>query len=592
MSKVRPADNRRTRAETLVSKSEAIVGGEISLVDRETLTDAVRQDLHAISSEPGTGDQSIRLVLVEDSEDDAELILHELRRAGYTVTAKRVETAQGLVDVLAESEWDLVISDHCLPNLSAPEALCLVQAHTRYLPFIIVSGRMGEALAVSAMKAGAADYLVKGQLTRLGPAVRRELADAEQRRQRARAEETLGQTEQQLRQAQKMEAVGRLASGIAHDFNNLLTAILGYSELVLRDMPTEAAGRADVEEIRKAGVRAAALTRQLLAFSRQQVLEPRVANLNHIVGDVEQLLRRMIGADVELVMELNAAIGHVRVDSGQMEQVLMNLALNARDAMPKGGRLRFQTRDEVLAHPRQLSGATMDAGRYVIATVSDTGAGMTPDIVKQIFDPFFTTKSLGRGTGLGLSTVYGIVKQSNGFIFVTSELGEGTVFEIFLPCVDEPVEAMKRGATPTANLEGSETILLVDDDAGVRDLLARALKANGYHVLVAPEGLEATSAAVQHAGAIHLLITDLVMPGIGGAELALQLTATRPSLAVLYISGYPDRRESDLDGSAGAGTYLQKPFTPSQLVRKVRELLDASGPRIMTDRPYEPRQAT
>ena len=526
---------------------------------------------------PVDASESLRLVLVEDSEDDARLILHELRRGGFDVTARRVDTPQALASLLADGEWDLVISDHNLPQFSAPEALRLVRERAHYLPFIIVSGSIGEDLAVSAMKAGAADYLVKGQLTRLAPAVRRELADAAQRRQRAQAEETLRHTEQQLRQAQKMEAVGRLAGGIAHDFNNLLTAILGYSELVLQEMPSDAAGRADIDEIKKAGDRAAALTRQLLAFSRQQVLEPRVADFNEIVANVEKLLRRMIGADVELVTELDPAIGHVRVDPGQMEQVLMNLAVNARDAMPEGGRLCIRTSERVFTQPYRAYSATMDPGRYLLATVSDTGAGMPPDIVKQIFDPFFTTKGVGEGTGLGLSTVYGIVKQSSGYIFVDSEPSRGTAFEIYLPCVDEPVDALKQGATPLQSVEGSETILLVDDDAGIRELVSRAFKDNGYHVLTAPDGMEAMAVAEAHAGAIHILITDLVMPRMGGAELAGQLTAAHRDLAVLYISGYTDRHEWKLEASQVGRAYLQKPFTPSVLMRKVRELLDTTS---------------
>lgn len=532
---------------------------------------------------PAAASESLRLVLVEDSEDDARLILHELRRGGYNVTARRVETPQALASVLADGEWDLVISDHNLPQFSAPEALSLVQARAPDLPFIIVSGSMGEDRAVAAMRAGASDYLLKGQLTRLAPAVRRELADAEQRRQRARAEETLRRTEHQLRQAQKMEAIGRLAGGIAHDFNNLLTAILGYSELLLQQMPSDAAGRADIDEIKKAGDRAAALTRQLLAFSRQQVLEPRVADFNEIVAGVEKLLRRMIGADVEVVTELDPAIGHVRVDPGQMEQVLMNLAINARDAMPDGGRLCIRTSQRVFTQPYRAYNATMDPGRYLLATASDTGRGMTPDIVKQIFDPFFTTKGEGQGTGLGLSTVYGIVKQSGGYIWVDSEPSRGTVFEIYLRCVDEPLDAVKLGASPLQSVEGSETILLVDDDAGIRDLVRRALKDGGYHVLTAPDGLEALAVAKAHAGSIHILITDLVMPRMGGAELAAQLSAAHRDLVVLYISGYTDRREWKLEASQVGRAYLQKPFTPSVLMRKVRELLDAtSGARVQT----------
>jgi two-component system cell cycle sensor histidine kinase/response regulator CckA len=505
--------------------------------------------------------------------------VHELRRGGYNVTARRVDTAQALARVLADGEWDLVISDHNLPQFSAPEALRLVREHFRDLPFIIVSGSMGEDLAVAAMKAGAADYLVKGQLTRLASAVRRELAESAQRRERARTEEALRQTENQLRQAQKMEAVGRLAGGIAHDFNNLLTAILGYSELVLQQMPSDAAARADIDEIKKAGDRAAVLTRQLLAFSRRQVLEPRVADFNVIVANVKKLLHRVIGADVELATDLDPAIGHVRVDVGQMEQVLMNLAINARDAMPQGGRLCIRTNHKEFTQPYQVHSVAMDSGHYLLVTVTDTGTGMTPDIVKQIFEPFFTTKGEGQGTGLGLSTVYGIVKQSNGYIFANSEPGRGSVFEIYLPCVDEPLGALRHDAGPLQNVKGSETILVVDDDASIRELVHRALRDNGYHVLTACDGLDAIAVAGAHAGSIHALITDLVMPRMGGAELAGQLTAAHRDLAVLYISGYTDRREWKLEASQVGRAYVQKPFTPSVLIGKVRELLDASGAR-------------
>ena len=527
--------------------------------------------------EPAESNDRLRLVLVEDSEDDARLILRELRGAGFTVNAERVETPQALAQALSNGEWDLVISDHNLPQFSAPEALRLVKERARYVPFIIVSGSMGEDLAVAAMKAGASDYLVKGQLTRLAPAVRRELADAEQRRRRMQAEETLRQTETQLRQAQKMEAVGRLAGGIAHDFNNLLTAILGYCEFVLDQMPSgDAAPRADIEEIKKAGDRAATLTRQLLAFSRQQVLEPRVTNFNEIVVNVEKLLHRVIGADVELVTDLDPAIGHVRVDHGQMEQVLMNLAVNARDAMPHGGHLCIRTTSRTFVRPYQAQMIVIDPGTYLVVSISDTGIGMTCDIMKQIFEPFFTTKSAGHGTGLGLSTVYGIVKQSGGYISVESEPGEGTTFEIYLPCVDEPIDTATLRASSPQSSEGSETILLVDDDDGTRNLLRRALKAGGYQVLTAPNGKEGLTVAETHAGVIDILVTDLVMPRMGGAELAAELTRTHPETQVLYISGYTDRREWTLEASQGGRAYLQKPFTPSVLMRKVRELLDAS----------------
>jgi signal transduction histidine kinase len=509
------------------------------------------------------------------------------------VAATRVETPQALAGILDDGGCDLVISDHNLPEFSAPEALRLVQQGGRHIPFIIVSGSMGEDLAVAAMKAGASDYLVKGQLTRLVPAVRRELADADQRRQRAAAEEALRQTENQLRQAQKMEAVGRLAGGIAHDFNNLLTAILGYSELLLHQMATDAAARADVDEIKKAGDRAVALTRQLLAFSRQQVLEPRVVDVNEIVTNVEKLLRRMIGEDVELVTTLDPAIGRVKVDPGQMEQVLMNLAVNARDAMPVGGRLVIRTSDCAVNRPTRASGTTIEPGRYVLVTVADNGSGMTPEVVKQIFDPFFTTKGVGQGTGLGLSTVYGIVKQSSGSISVETEPGRGTTFTIHLPCVDEPVEALAPAAPPAHTVEGSETILLVDDDPGIRELLRRALKSHGYDVLTAADGAQALAVAGSHVGDLDMLITDVVMPRMGGPELASHLTTTYPPLVVLYITGYADRREWTPEVSQAGRAYLQKPFAPSVLLRKVRKLLDVtSTPQVRPKGPEGARRMT
>ncbi len=519
----------------------------------------------------------LRLVLVEDSEDDAFLLLHELQRGGYDVTSRRVDTAAGLRSALSDGPWDLVVSDHGLPQFSAPQALQMVRAEAPDLPFIIVSGTMGEDVAVAAMKAGAADYLVKGKLSRLVPAVQRELADATDRRQHARAQETLRQAEQRLRQVLKMEAIGRLAGGVAHDFNNLLTAILGYCELLQAKIPAHAEERSDLDAIQKAGDRAAALTRQLLAFSRQQVLEPRVSDFNDIVCNVEKLLRRMLGADIELVTELDPSIGHVRVDPGQMEQVLVNLAVNARDAMPSGGQLSVRTCARVFTEPCWICGAELHPGCYMVITVTDTGTGMPPEVTRQIFEPFFSTKGEGQGTGLGLSTVYGIIKQSNGFIFVDSEPGRGTTFEIYLPCVDAPLDATRLESNEIRSVEGSETILLVDDDGGVRDLVRRALTEAGYQVLCASDGMEAAAVADAHTGTLDLLITDLVMPRMGGPELAEHLVADRPDLAVLYISGYTDRREWKLEASQTRRSYLQKPFTPSLLTRRVREMLEASA---------------
>lgn len=521
----------------------------------------------------------LRLILVEDSEDDARLIVRTLSRGGFDVAWQRVETAEALQSLLNDQLWDLVVSDHGLPHFSAPEALRLVRNRGLDLPFIIVSGSMGEDLAVAAMRAGASDYLVKGQLARLLPAVQRELGEAEQRRQRRQVEERLRETEGQLRQAQKMEAMGQLAGGVAHDFNNLLTAILGFSQFLLDDCPPGAPQRADLEEIQKAGERAATLTRQLLAFSRQQVLEPRVVNLNEIVKGVERLLARVIGADVELVTDIEPELARVKVDPGQIEQILMNLAVNARDAMPSGGCLTIQTANCAFSDDLGLPQPKMPPGNYIQIRVSDTGTGMAPEITSRIFEPFFTTKEAGKGTGLGLSTVYGIVTQSAGYINVDSELGHGTRFDIYLPSVNEAVERPKPKPRTAEKTNGGETVLLVDDEPGIRDLLRRALESGGYHVLVAPGGEEAVTMAKVSSRGVQLVITDVVMPRMGGVELVARLLEDHPSLRVLYISGYLDHRVSQITADV---EFLRKPFTPADLLRKTRTIL---SPVIERDEP-------
>lgn len=516
----------------------------------------------------------LRVLIVEDSEDDASLLLAELRRGGYSVTWQRVETGEALKVQLAADTWDLVISDHSLPQFNAPEALSIVRERAGDLPFIIVSGSIGEAQAVAVMRSGANDYLLKGQLARLTPAVERELSEASQRRKHEQANEALKRTEEQLRQAQKMEAVGRLAGGIAHDFNNLLTAILGYSELVLSDMPSDVAGRADIKEIQKAGQRAASLTQQLLAFSRKQVLEPRVVNLNDVITNVEKLIRRVIGEDVELGLDLDPALQPVRVDPGQIEQVLMNLAINARDAMPNGGHLSVQTRVRLLTQPLHMQDFILAPGPYASVTVSDTGTGMPPEIATQIFEPFFTTKEPGKGTGLGLSTVYGIVRQSGGSIVVESQSGRGTAFSICVPSVDAPLEKTREGPTMPVLVNGSETILVVDDEMAVRDLVCKVLEAHGYHVLSAPDGVEALNMVDAYKAPIHLLVTDIIMPRMGGRELVTRLVKERSALPVLFLSGYPDASYLDVALPQAAQAFLRKPFTPTTLTRRVRELLD------------------
>jgi len=382
--------------------------------------------------------------------------------------------------------------------------------------------------------------------------------------------------EEQLRQAQKMEAVGRLAGGVAHDFNNLLTVINGYSDIAIGRLSAEDPLRLNVEEVRKAGERAAGLTRQLLAFSRKQVLQPKVIDLNEIVSEMEKMLRRLIGEDIVLRAELRPGLGSVKADPGQVEQVLMNLAVNARDAMPCGGRLTIGTENVYLDEGYAAHHVSVAPGRYVMLAVSDTGVGMDEETLARIFEPFFTTKEKGKGTGLGLSTVYGIVKQSGGHIWVYSEAGRGTTFKIYLPRVDAGAREHRPAAESAEGLTGTETILLAEDDELLRNLARIILSDYGYRVLAAKNGAAAISIFESTEEPIHLLLTDVVMPGISGRELADRLTRLRPETKVLYMSGYTDDaivHHGVLDEGVN---FLQKPFTSDALARRVREILGSA----------------
>ena len=800
----------------------------------------------------------LRVLLVEDSADDARLLVRQLVSAGYDVQHERVESPAAMRDALTRTSWDLVISDYSMPGFSGTAALNLLQEQGIDVPFIFVSGTIGEDVAVAAMKAGASDYVLKDKLKRLIPAIERELRDAEMRRERRRAHEIvlertrlaeltsevgvaltsvtplrdtlarcaralvrhldvlgagiwifaeqtqsldlqaaaglppqmvdrlnrlsledapigpiarerqpvhlnatggmaafgrewteaegitafggypllveervvgvlavfskrlvpdfvldgleavadqlavgiehrraeeelrqseerfsrvfraspagiaittadegrfvdaneafcaltgyargeiLGRTtaelgfvqdlieqaellehlrelgtvqnvdlevrtkrgdrrlvlasferielggrpcllslmhdiserkrlEDQLRQAQKMEAIGRLAGGVAHDFNNLLSVIIGYCDLLFRTLPADAAERSEIAEIRDAADAASGLTRQLLAFSRRQVVERRVLDLNAVVSRAERLLKRLVGDDIELIVRLAPALAPVQADAGQLDQVLMNLVVNARDAMPAGGTIVIETAPALLdeAFARDHPGAR--AGEYVCVSVSDNGIGMDADTQAHIFEPFFTTKEVGRGTGLGLATVYGIVKQSEAFIWVESARAQGTTFRIYFPpaaagAVPEPAPRVE-----PASLTGNETVLVVEDSPQLRELMQEVLQVRGYRVLDAENGDAALEVAGRHEGPIHLLLTDVIMPGMNGRQLADRLTAVRPDMKVLFASGYTADALVQY-GVEGGVRYLQKPFTPDALARKVREILSA-----------------
>jgi two-component system cell cycle sensor histidine kinase/response regulator CckA len=772
--------------------------------------------------------RALQVLIVEDSEDDATLLLRELRRAGFEPVHERVDTAAAMAAALKERSWDIVISDYAMPEFSGPAALRLVKEGGHDVPVIMVSGAIGEDTAVETMKAGAADYLTKNNLTRLGAAVERELMESESRRQRRRTEEALHESEalfrtlstssplgvfmtdpdgrctyvnpryraivglslmesmgdgwlrcihpedrervraqwtafvhggaeyapecriqpphgeprwvqaraaemrgedgkligyvgtvaditerkrgeqalreaetkyrtlveqlpaviyiaelgragrwhyvspqiepllgfapsefmadpglwfkqlhpedqetiaaqeqrcqqtgapfraeyrmvardgrvvwcrdeavvlrtesdgrtitqgvllditerksleEQLLQAQKVEAIGRLAGGVAHDFNNILTVILGCSDLLLRQQGLGAASHKTAEEIRKAAERAAGLTRQLLAFSRKQMLEPKVLDLNQAVAQLEKMLRRLIGEDITIVTVPSSAPACVKADPGQIEQLIMNMVVNARDAMPDGGTITIGTQIATLDDRNARQHGGLVAGEYVVLSIADTGTGMSEEIKAHIFEPFFTTKDKGKGTGLGLATCYGIVKQSAGHIEVQSELGHGTTFKIYLPRVEGVAEVSSARPDTGEVSRGSETILLVEDEEAVRELTSMVLTELGYKVLEAGDGEEALRIAQDRAREMQLVITDVVMPGLSGPELVTRLREWQPQANVLFCSGYTADAIGHLGVLDGGISFLQKPFTPEILARKVRETLQGTNRR-------------
>ena len=633
---------------------------------------------------------TLRLLLVEDSEADAELLARELKRAGFAVEFARVQTASQVERALDRGPWDIIVGDNSMPGFSGTEALEIVRKRGLDIPFIFVSGTMGEDVAASALEAGAGDALAKGDLRRLVPVIRRELREAAERRTQRETETALRASyaalveqapvgiyrstpagrfvaanpalarilgydsprdllsldmahdvyvdaddrrrlvdqdtytnqvyeeleanwktkdgsrirvqlsvraqrdadgrvefyeafvrditnqrhlEAQLAQAQKMEAIGRLAGGVAHDFNNLLTVILSYSDLLLEDLPADSADREDVTQIRKAAQGASELTRQLLAFSRQQVLQPKVVDINASVAGIERLLTRVLREDIKLTCTLAPDAGMIRVDPGQLEQVIMNLAVNGRDAMPGGGLLTIETANVDLDAEYLRAHSLAKPGPYVMLAVTDTGMGMDAATQARIFEPFFTTKDVGKGTGLGLATVQGIVQQSGGFIRVYSEPDHGTVFKIYLPRVDEPPS--REDATSADDVRGTETILVVEDVAAVRAVTREMLKRYGYHVLEAADGMTALQVAADYKETIHLLLTDVVMPDLRGRDLAERFRTLRPAMRVVFMSGYTDDAVVRHGILQKGIAYLQKPFTPVSLAKKVRVVLGA-----------------
>ncbi|MEP6960413.1 MAG: response regulator [Nitrospirota bacterium] len=524
----------------------------------------------------------LRLLHLEDNPVDAELITATLLEGNIPCQSRLVDTRQAFVAALKEGRMDLILADYSIPGFDGMTALTLAHQHCPDVPFLFVSATIGEELAIDAMHQGATDYVLKQRLGRLVPSVQRALRELDDRTERKRAEEALRQSEKQFRQSQKMEAIGRLAGGIAHDFNNLLTVMMGYSQVLLTELGPQHPLRGKIEETLKAGERAAALIRQLLTFSSKQSLDPKTLSLNTAVTSLESLLRRLIGEDIQLVSTLDPTNGRLRADQAQLEQVLVNLVVNARDAMPKGGTLTIETAQVELTSSPVYHLTPLPPGPYVRLAVSDTGCGMDRKTQSHIFEPFFTTKGEGKGSGLGLSTVFGIVTQCGGAIDVTSRVGHGTRFDLYFPSVESDILT----TAPTQPLgqprRGTETILLVEDEPSVRTLVRDELRKLGYRVVEAKNGVEACLLATQQAGSLQLLLTDVVMPGMGGRELAQHLSVIKPDLRTLFISGYMDDVGIMAGQEEDTSSFLQKPFTPEVLARAVRNLLDVSTPSART----------
>ncbi len=510
----------------------------------------------------------LHILHLEDDPNDAALIQSTLETAGITCAISCVQTRDTFVAALERGGIGLVLSDYSLPAFDGLSAVEIVRTRWPDLPVILVSGTLGEERAIDALKSGATDYVLKNHLTRLAPAVRRALQEVEDRATRRRLEA-------QFIEAQKMEVIGQLAGGVAHDFNNILAVIMGYSDLMLQDFgPTEPL-RKPIEEIRHASERAAGLTRQLLVFSRKQTVQPVVLNLNDVVQDLHRMLRRLVDENIALTLVLGNDTGRIKADAGYIGQVLMNLVVNARDAMPNGGKLSIATSNVTLdeTYVRTHAGAT--AGDYVLLSVSDTGTGLTTEVQARLFEAFFTTKAKGKGTGLGLATCQTIVQQSSGHIGVYSELGKGTTFKVYFPRVEQPLD-VAASAVPTGPLpRGTETLLVVEDERSVRHLAREVLVAQGYEVLSAANGQDALQVARAHRGApIRLVVTDVIMPLMGGKVMAEWLQATYPDLKVLFTSGYTDDAIAQHGVLDPGVAFLPKPYTPASLARKVRATLD------------------
>ncbi|GJD49519.1 Sensor histidine kinase RcsC [Methylobacterium crusticola] len=562
----------------------------------------------------------VRILLLEDSDLDAELVAEFVARIGLPHAIERVMTREGFRAAAASRCHDLILADYVLPTFDGLSALAVAREHCPGIPFVFVSGTLGEDVAVEALKGGATDYVVKQRLDRLPRTIVRALAEARARAERETADQALRalnetletrieertrelaeantelrrqvaereRVEVALRQAQRLEAVGQLTSGVAHDFNNLLTVISGNIGFLERTV-TDATGRRRLDMMRSAAERGARLTAQLLAFSRRQRLDPKPVDLNETVASMRDLLQSSMGGAVRIETVHQRDLWPAMVDPTQIELVILNLAINARDAMEVGGALTIETANVGLGSPRTPE--EPQAGEYVMVSVNDTGTGIPPAVLERVFEPFFTTKEVGRGSGLGLAQVYGFAKQSGGGVRIDTQMGQGTSVRVYLPRAS--AAALGAGLAARADCpvsqqaDGHPVVLVVDDDSAVREITATLLAELGYAVREAGSG-HAALAALDRDPEIDLMVVDFAMPGMNGAEVAHEARRRRPALPILFVTGYADTAALMQTGQAGADRIVQKPFQDGELGRKVKAALRSgqrpAGPRLVSSR--------
>ena len=510
----------------------------------------------------------LHILHLEDDPNDAELVKSTLDTEGIPCLISCVQTRADFLAALGTGTIDLVLSDFSLPAFDGFSAIDIVRAEWPTIPLILVSGTLGEELAIDSLQRGATDYVLKQRLSRLVPALRRAMQEVEAREERQRLEA-------HFIEAQKMEVIGQLAGGVAHDFNNILAVIMGYSEVLDLELSAESPLRKYTEEIRNASELGAGLTRQLLVFSSKQAVQSVVLDLNEAIRDLDKILRRLIHENIEMTL-IPGQIGLVKADSGYVAQLLMNLAVNARDAMPNGGKLTIATSTSRLPEAYARTHPGWPVGDCVMLSVRDTGTGMSDEVKEHLFEAFFTTKPKGKGTGLGLATCQTIVKQCGAYMDVESEIGQGTIFKIYFPRVRPSLEACALRQVQNRPVPGgTETLLVVEDEPTVRRLAQRILESQGYVVLSAGNGQEALQVAREHKGSpIGLVVTDVIMPVMGGPAMAAWLKTADPDLKVLFTSGYTDGAMAQPGVLEAGGDFLSKPYTPTTLARKVRELLD------------------